>query len=73
MDRKEYLHLCQDAAVRKAAKQEPTKVKYNGIEYTPVSYGLGFSPTGAAIHTATLLDKNQNCIMQCPLDRVELV
>ena len=52
MDRKEYLHLCQDAAVRKAAKQEATKVKYNGIEYTPVSYGLGFSPTGAAIHPA---------------------
>lgn len=73
MDRKEYLNLCRIAAMNKAAWKELPKVKYGDIEYIPVAYELGFSSAGAVTHKAILLDKNQNCIMKCPLDRVEAV
>lgn len=66
VDRKLYLNLCRDASVGKQAR-----CIYNGIEYTPIRYELGFRTDGSVIHTAILKDIKANALVYAPLEKVE--
>ena len=70
MDRTKYLQLCQLNAVYKKSK----KVKYDGHEYYPVNYILGFDKAGQARHTAEIESaKADQCHMFVKLSEVEEV
>ena len=50
MDITKYLQLCQLNAVYPKSR----KVKFDGDEYYPVNYILGYDKTGKATHTAQI-------------------
>ena len=66
MERKKFIDLCQ----QEAALPGSQSVELDGILYRPKAYILGFDKKGAPIHTCMIQDKNSNCIMYAPLDRV---
>lgn len=66
MERKRYLELCQKYAVG-----QPVKVKYKGVVYHPLRYGLAFDENGKITHTAILKDTTANSISYCDLEGVE--
>ena len=70
MDRTKYLKLCQLNAVYQKSK----KVKYDGHEYYPIHYILGFDKAGQARHTAEIEGANASqCHMFVKLSEVEEV
>ena len=76
IDRKIYLQMCQMCAVviaRDGASKIPRNllVKYNGIEYYPISYSLSFDENGRAEHRATFHDLKANSVNGCLLSELE--
>ena len=70
MDRTQYLKLCKLNAVCQKSK----KVKYDGHEYYPIHYILGFDKAGQARHTAEIESANASqCHMFVKLSEVEEV
>lgn len=70
MDRTKYLQLCRI----NAAYPKSRKVKYDGYEYYPVNYILGFDKAGQARHTAEIESANASqCHMFVKLSEVEEV
>ncbi len=70
MKRSDYLDLC----VRTARGKEKPVVVYEGIEYHPEGYELRFDKGGNAVHRAILRDcAKGNCLMYCPLGKVQEV
>lgn len=70
MKRSTFLDLCMQAAVKK----DKPKVLYAGIEYYPEGYELRFDKSGKAVHRAILRDASKhNCLIYCPLGRVQEV
>ena len=48
-------------------------VRYNGIEYQRVCEIVYRRPANAVIVSAGLMDKNGNCIVYAPVEKVEVV
>ena len=78
MDRKAYLNLCREAAalpggIEGIKKDVPgrLRVRYDGKEYYPVKYELGFEADGTVTHTAVLHELNANAWHYVPLGKVE--
>lgn len=68
MERTEYLKLCRLNAVYPKSR----KVKFNGDEYYPVKYILGFDKEGSATHTAQIQSVNSGqCHLFVKLSEVE--
>ena len=68
MQRDIFLKLCQINAVYPKSK----KVKYDGHEYYPIHYILGFDKAGQARHTAEIESANASqCHMFVKLSEVE--
>lgn len=67
MERKQYLDLCQQQAVRGGMI-----VTYNGGKYNPVAYQLSFLSDGKVRHTAIIKDARANCLVYCALDKINL-
>lgn len=65
MERKEYLDLCQQQAVRGGVI-----VTYNGGKYNPIAYQLSFCPDGKVRHTAVLKDITANSLVYAKLSDV---
>lgn len=68
MERKRYLELCQKYAVG-----QDVTVSYDGSEYYPLRYELGFNGAGELVHVAIMKDKKANSIIHCGLEGVEIV
>lgn len=68
MERKQFLTLCQYAAVYGNAK-----VKFAGQQYIPTGYLLTFDDNGNPQHTAQLYAPERNCYMSADLEKVEEV
>lgn len=66
MERKQYLDLCQQQAVR-----GDVLVTYNGISYQPMAYQLGFRSDGKVRHTAVLVEPETNTMLYCRLEDVK--
>lgn len=71
MDRKIYLEKCRQASMAAGNPQKRCKVRYDGNEYYPQEYLLGFRQNGTVIHTAVLHDVKANAVCYVPLDKVE--
>jgi hypothetical protein len=68
MDRTKYLQLCQLNAVYPKSR----KVKFDGDEYYPLKYILGYDKTGQATHTAQIQSVNAGqCHLFVRLSEVE--
>ena len=68
MDRTKYLQLCQMNAVYPKSR----KVKFDGDEYYPVNYILGYDKTGQATHIAQIQSVNAGqCHLFVKLSEVE--
>lgn len=73
MNRKDYLNLCQQCAVRKKALlPEALTVRHNGNMYMPKGYLLEFDGSGNPIHTAVLHSLTANSETYAPLEKVEV-
>ena len=66
VERKRYLELCQMNAVGNSVF-----VVARQTDYKPQSYKLSFDKKGNPVHTAVLLDKNENSVIHCNLSEVE--
>ncbi len=68
MERTEYLKLCQLNAVY----PKSIKVKFDGDEYYPLKYILGYDKDGSATHTAQIQSVNaEQCHLFVKLSEVE--
>ena len=68
MERTKYLQLCQLNAVYPKSR----KVKFDGHEYYPVNYILGYDKTGQTTHTAQIKNvKAGQCHLFVRLSEVE--
>ena len=71
MDRKAFVQLAQKASLyEKDNIPAEVAVCYDGVEYIPKAYLLGFR-NGEPMHSCILLDKNRNSIVEASLDRIE--
>ena len=66
MERKQYLDLCQQQAVK-----GDVLVTYNGISYQPMAYQLGFHSDGKVRHTAVLVEPGKRTMVYCRLEDVK--
>lgn len=66
MERKKYLQLCQQHAAG-----WDVMVYYNSRGYYPKAYILSFDKFGNPIHSAVLIEKNDNRVLQCKLDDIK--
>ena len=66
MERKKYLQLCQQNAVC----PKSVVVWFDGIEYYPIEYRLGFDDKGNTVHRAVLHDLKANSVINCNLEVV---
>lgn len=77
MERKLYLQLCREVAAIPGGieniKNVPTRlrVRFDGMEYYPVKYELGFLPDGSTTHTAVLHELGANAVFCVELGKVE--
>lgn len=78
MDRKKYLEMCREVATLeggllgiKENVPDRLRVVYNGSEYYPVKYELGFNPDGAVTHTAVIHELKSHAWFYAPLEKVE--
>ena len=65
MERKLYLELCQQQAMK-----GDVFVEYGGIAYQPYAYELKFQPDGKIKHTAILKEQKSNSLVYCKLEDV---
>ena len=66
MERKQYLDLCQQQAVK-----GDKFVTCNGISYQPLAYQLGFHSDSTVRHTAVLVESETNTVLYCRLEDVK--
>ena len=67
MERKKYLELCKQNAIKKKS----ATVFYGGNEYYPFSYDLGFNKLGKVVHTCVMEDKNEKSFVYVGLEDVQ--
>ena len=67
MERKRFLDLCRQSAMKK----DKIQVYFAKKLYEPIGYQLMFAETGKAKHAAILRDTTRNCWMYANLDAIE--
>ena len=67
MERKRYLELCQQNAI----KPKSVFVCFENTKYYPVEYRLCFDINGETVNRAVLQDTKANSIVNCLLKEVE--
>lgn len=78
MERSKYLQKCKECAMIKErgyygvlkAVPDDLRVVWNGAEYYPISYELGFGEDGTVRHIAVIHDLKVNSVCYVPLKDV---
>ena len=75
MERKEYIDRMQRAMMKSESKNfaDEDLVEHDGIRYYPCGYVLSCDTKGNPTHTARLHDLKANSVVECQLDKVNVV